>query len=39
MRKLLSIFDELVLCVSMLAMVYIWVGVLIVSISSFINGA
>jgi hypothetical protein len=39
MRKLLSICDELVLCVSMLAVVYIWVGVLIISISSFIKGA
>jgi hypothetical protein len=37
MRKILATFDEVAICVSILALVYFWVGLVIVNLSSVIN--
>jgi hypothetical protein len=37
MRRLIRAFDEVALCVAMLAVVYFWVGFLIISLMSYVN--
>ncbi len=39
MWKLIRVFDEAAICLSMLAVVYFWVGLVIISLSSFIYSA
>ena len=37
MRRLIKVFDEVALCFTMLAMVYFWVGFLIISLLSYVS--
>ncbi len=37
MRRLIKIFDEVMLCVTMLAMVYFWMGFLIINLLSYVD--